>query len=271
MFVNACLVNEETGFWTTNALAVGGHLCPYCGVIGITGLTALRGDFSWIYKDDDEDNDNFGMEGSYEMFLCDACGAIMVLQMANDMSKLDRKEDDTPDTRWDRFLVKEEEADPALVAAMKAKYLTHDQFEPLTWVKIPAWKIRCARGASRSSGANWVGVPGRNADADADEGNESDATPDDVNEETATPVLMCDSYSLTHPAVPYPKSLEFCKDHFLPDVLGSYVVHLFLVAPGPEGRTTAAAFCGHEGDRISCWEKAALSRLGMPARDEDSE
>jgi hypothetical protein len=236
-------------------MVVGGHVCPYCGVIDMNGLTAFQGDFTSQDYDRFDFSSNFGLESSQEMFLCHACGAIMVLKIEQELST----KFDGGSCSWAGFRVGQEDAAPGLVAAMQAKYLTFDKFEPLTWVKIPAWKIRCARGALRGAGPNWVGVPGdKPGRTDSDSGSEDD------DGDSTTPVLMCDSYSLTHPVVPYPKTLTMCKDHFMPAVLGSYVVHLFLEPNADPRQLKVCVFNGSEEYDSPAWEKAALMRLGMP-------
>ena len=253
-------------------MVVGGHVCPYCGAIGINGLTAFEGDFTQEDIEDDGYSSNFGLESSQEMFLCDACGAIMVLKMKQDLYTKFGDNGQDPCT-WAGVRVGQEDADPVLVAAMQAKYLTFDKFEPLTWVKIPAWKIRCARGAWRSAGINWEGVPGACVNTVTDsQGGPLHSDDDDSDPDTdTTPILMCDSYSLTHPVVPYPKTLTICKDHFIPDVLGSYVVHLFLESDTDPRKLKVCVFNGSEDSDPTPWEKAALARLGMPGPSEDSD
>ena len=272
MFVQACCVTGDPSMTELDHPVVTGHVCPYCQRVGTNDIAGAG--LCAAGADD---------QASLVTFLCHRCGAVVFLD-------LDVREPVCPHA----FEVPEADIDTRLVSAIRTRYLARHSFKTLTWCKFPARKIRCWRpAAGRCEPVFWEGVggPGEHVPASEDDdcagpdGTDTDGSDDDQEEAQEalswqrSAIVGCDSYSLSHPAQPYPACVAAtgtcdeargCWDPpgLLPDKLGSYEIHVFLEPRKGQTLLEACVFHGDESYGVHRWQRALTRRLGLRMRED---
>ena len=240
MFIQVCLqLQEETWHLPHGTRPVPvGHMCPMCGRLAQGGFGS------------EQDADS-----QQEVFLCNGCGAIMFMCLRQRFSEAELLPHLVPATAMA----------PALREAVERKFSNSDADddteEPLLWAHIPVCKIRCARGACRGHEPCWEGI-------DDVEDHDDDDDDDDDEPGRQTLIVWCHSYSLTHLANVHHFDTASGTPTLLPDVLGNYVVHVFLEPHDGVGGLRACRFAGDEACHRPRWNREARRRLHSANHDD---
>ena len=248
MFIQVCLqMQEETWHVPRGCRPVPvGHMCPMCSRLAKDGFGS------------EQDADS-----QQEVFLCNGCGAIMFMCLRQRFSEAELLPHLVPATAMA----------PALREAVERKFSNSDADDdteqPLLWAHIPVCKIRCARGADRGREPCWEGI----VDVDDHDHDDDDHDDDHDDDESVrqTPIVWCHSDSLTHLANAHPFDPESGTTTLLPDVLGNYVVHVFLEPHDGIGSLRACRFAGDEACHRPRWNHEARRRLHSTNHDDDED